>query len=84
VLAIDSFPYLVEAQLQAMHFGEIARVLQPRGQFLIMNYSYRGDLARDRVEVARLAGQHDLEVLRNGTGGLSLWDGRAFLLEKRR
>jgi SAM-dependent methyltransferase len=82
VLAIDSFPYLVQAQTAERHLCEIARVLKPGGRLLIMNYSYRGDLARDRLEVASFAAQFGFDILRNGTSDLELWDGRAFVLQK--
>jgi SAM-dependent methyltransferase len=83
VLAVDSFPYLVEAELADSHLQEIARVLRQAGTLLIMNYSYRGDIARDRADLAAFAESHGFEVLRNGTSDLSLWDGRAFLLRKK-
>jgi ubiquinone/menaquinone biosynthesis C-methylase UbiE len=83
VLAVDSFPYLVEADLAHEHLREIARVLRPRGHLLIMNYSYRERLAGDRAEVALLAEANGFDVLRNGTADLSLWDGHAFLLRKK-
>ena len=82
VLAIDSFPYLVEAELAHAVVREIARVLRPGGQLLMMNYAYREHIAADRAEVASLAEANGFEVLRNGTADLSLWDGRAFLLRK--
>ena len=82
VLAIDSFPYLVEARMAEQHLNEIARVLNPGGRLLIMNYSYRGDLTRDRADVTAFAQQCGCKILRNGTSDLTLWDGRAFLLRK--
>jgi SAM-dependent methyltransferase len=82
VLAIDSFPYLVASGCAAAHIAEIVRVLKESGRMLVMNWSYRGDPAGDSREVAELAAAHGLSVLRNGTSPLSLWDGRAFLLEK--
>jgi len=83
VLAIDSFPYLVKAALARSHFEEIARVLRERGWLLIMNYAYRGNPDQDRSDVARFGAELELKVLRNGTSELRLWDGRAFLLQKR-
>lgn len=83
VLAIDSFPYIVQSGCAANHIGGAARMLRPGGRFLIMNFSYRGNLDGDRREVACLASEHGLTVLRNGTVDLSLWDGQAFLLAKR-
>jgi len=82
VLAIDSFPYLVQSQLAEAQLAEIARVLKADGRLLIMNYSYRGDLARDRADIAQFAALSGFTVLRHGTSDLTLWDGRAFLLRK--
>lgn len=82
VLAVDSFPYLVDAQLADRHVAEAWRVLRPGGHLLIMNHSYRGDLMLDRADIARLACDCGFSVKRNGTADLTLWDGRAFLLQK--
>jgi SAM-dependent methyltransferase len=84
VLAVDVFPYLVQPgmSLAARHVGEAARVLRPGGSLLIFNFSYRGDLAADRADLARLAQAAGLQVVRNGTRDLSLWDGAAFQLAK--
>jgi SAM-dependent methyltransferase len=80
VLAIDSFPYLVDRGLAPGHLADIARVLKPDGRLLIMNYSYRGDLALDQNEVGQFSDRYGFAIERNGTADLSLWDGRAFLL----
>jgi ubiquinone/menaquinone biosynthesis C-methylase UbiE len=84
VLAVDAFPYLVQSgmELAARHVLEAGRVLRPGGNLLILNFSYRGALDQDRQDVASLAEQADLEVLRNGTRAFSLWDGVAFQLRK--
>ena len=84
-LAIDSFPYLVRSgmALAERHLREIARVLVPRAELLIANFSYRGDAARDRADVARLADGTGFRVLRDGTRPFALWDGVAFHLGKR-
>jgi SAM-dependent methyltransferase len=82
VLAIDSFPYLIDCDLASRHLGDIARALKPAGRLLIMNFSYRGDLALDRSEVGRFADVYHFAIERNGTAELSLWDGRAFLLRR--
>jgi SAM-dependent methyltransferase len=84
VLAIDAMPYVwrAGAALVATHFAEVARVLRADGDFVILNLSYRGDLELDRQDVGRLAEAAGLEVLRNGTQDLRLWDGVTFHLRK--
>jgi SAM-dependent methyltransferase len=82
VLAIDSFPYLVDCGFAERHMAEFMRLLKPAGRLLIMNYSYRGDLTLDRWEVAQSATRYGFAIERNGTADLSLWDGRAFLLRR--
>jgi SAM-dependent methyltransferase len=84
VLAIDSFPYIVSAgeTLAQDCVAEVARVLRPRGYFLILNYSYRGDAELDDRDVTRNASQNDFSILRLGTRDLSLWDARAYLLRR--
>jgi SAM-dependent methyltransferase len=84
VLAIDAMPYLYRAgaALVAAHFAEVARVLRPRGDFVVLNLSYRGYLERDREDARRLGAAIGLRVLRNGTADLRLWDGTTFHLHK--
>jgi predicted TPR repeat methyltransferase len=80
VLAVDSFPYLVDAGVAETHFAECARLLAKDGRVLIFNFSYRGDLDADRADIARLAETFGFSVMRNGTRDFSLWDGATFLL----
>jgi ubiquinone/menaquinone biosynthesis C-methylase UbiE len=82
VLAVDSFPYLVQSGMPLVerHFAEIARVLRPTGDLLILEFSYRNDLGRDRDDVRRLAAAHSMHVLAAGTQPFSLWDGVIFHL----
>lgn len=84
VLAVDSFPYLVQAggDLAARHVREAARVLEPAGDLVILNYSYRGDLGAQRAELAALAAASGLALLRHGERPFTLWDGVAFQLRK--
>ncbi len=81
VYAIDVFPYLVDSGLAATHVAEAARVLKPRGTLLVMNWSYRGDLAADRGEIARLAASIGLTWVDRPVA-LSHWDGKIYRLEK--
>jgi SAM-dependent methyltransferase len=86
VYAVDSFPYLQAAgpELVAAHVAEAARLLKPGGDLAILNFSYRGDLDLDAVELAELCDACGLvpEVL--GQQPFALWDGAAFLARKPR
>ena len=84
VLAVDSFPYMVQSgpTLAERMLSECARVLRPAGQLLILNYSYRGDVERDRSDLSAFAEKSSLELVRNGAAEFSLWDGVVFQLRK--
>lgn len=84
VYAVDSFPYLYQSGMPLLetHFNEVRRVLKSGGDFLILEFSYRGDLDADRRDVNRLAAS-GFEVLANGIRPFSLWDGAAFHLRAR-
>ena len=84
VLAIDSYPYIVAAgrELAEAHMREAARVLRSQGRFVILNYSYRDDPAMDAHEIARLAAECGLSIIRNGTRDFALWDARTYLMRK--
>lgn len=83
VLAVDVFPYLVQAglDLAERHVAEAARILRPGGSLVILNFSYRG-AETDRSNLAHAARRAGLVVLRNGVRELSLWDGLAFWLRR--
>jgi SAM-dependent methyltransferase len=82
VLAVDSFPYLFAADPAIIdrHFWDCGRILRPGGAIVILNFSYRGDAAVDRHDVAELAGAYGFTVERAGTQDFTLWDGLTFLL----
>ncbi len=84
VLAVDSFPYLVQSGMGLVdtHFREVARVLGGAGEFVVLSFSYRDDAARDRLDVAELAHAHGFSVRTNGTTPLSFWGALAFRLTK--
>lgn len=84
VLAVDSFPYLVAAGAAIVdrHVADAVRLLRPGGALAILNFSYRGELAADRDEVARLAARHGFAVERDGARDFLVWDGATFLLRK--
>jgi SAM-dependent methyltransferase len=84
ILAVDAFPYLVAAggDIAARHVADAAVLLEAGGALVVLNYSYRGDLGRDRAEVTELAGRHGYIVERNGTRDFAVWDGATFLLRR--
>ncbi len=84
VLAIDSFPYIVQAGPEAVgrHVGGAARVLRPGGALVVLNFSYRGNQAADRADAAALAAAHGLTLEHDGIAPFSVWDGTAFVLRR--
>jgi SAM-dependent methyltransferase len=82
VLAVDTFPYLVavDRAIAAAHVRDAARILRPGGRLLILNFSYCGDDAADRRDVADLAARSGFAVERAGTRDFTLWDGLTFQL----
>jgi SAM-dependent methyltransferase len=85
VYAVDTFPYLHAArpEIVAKHFQEIARVLRARGDFVLMNFSYRGSLEADRFDMKQLAQQYGFEILANGIQPFEIWDGAVWRLRLR-
>jgi SAM-dependent methyltransferase len=84
VYAVDSFPYLhlSGSELVAKHFQDVHRVLRPGGSFVILNFSYRGSVENDRLEIEQLASQYRFEVLENGVNPFRVWDGLAWRLRR--
>jgi SAM-dependent methyltransferase len=84
VLAVDSFPYLMQAgqALAERHVADAARILRAGGALAILNLSYRGDPAADVADAARWAAAHGFAAIVLGDAPFKLWDGRAFLLRR--
>ncbi|MBV9734536.1 MAG: class I SAM-dependent methyltransferase [Acidisphaera sp.] len=84
VLAVDSFPYLVQAgpALAERHVAGAARALRRGGALAILNLSYRADAGADQADAARWAGAHGLRLGQAGSSPFRLWDGTAFLLHR--
>ena len=82
VLAIDSFPYIVQTgpDMALRHVQGAARALRPGGALCILNLSYRDDEAADRADAARWAAATGMRVARDGGQPFRLWDGTAFVL----
>jgi SAM-dependent methyltransferase len=81
VLAVDVFPYLVQAGVAARHVADAARLLRPGGHLGILNLSYRG-LEADRAQAALWAADQGLVLCLAGATPFALWDGAAFLLAR--
>ena len=83
-LAADSFPYVVQLGDAAAdrHVAGMARALRPAGAIVILNLSYGRDPEADRLDVARWAVRHGLDLLHAGARPFRLWDGAAFALRR--
>uniref|UniRef100_UPI001C2CD92B hypothetical protein n=1 Tax=Sphingomonas bacterium TaxID=1895847 RepID=UPI001C2CD92B len=84
LLAVDSWVFVVPAgpAVADVMTAEIARVLAPGGDWLVFNWSYRGDPALDEADARALAARHGLEVVRCGERPFAIWDGVGFHLRK--
>ncbi|HVS00508.1 MAG TPA: class I SAM-dependent methyltransferase [Thermoanaerobaculia bacterium] len=84
VFAVDSFPYIHQGgpELVEGYFSEVARVLQPGGDFAFLNFSYRGDVNEDRDEVEELAEDWGFCVEVDGVHPFRVWDGTVYLLRR--
>jgi SAM-dependent methyltransferase len=84
VLAIDSFPYIVQAghDLIDRHVQGAARVLRPGGALAVLNFSYRGNKLADQSDAAALAAAHGFALEQAGAAPFSVWDGTAFVFRR--
>jgi SAM-dependent methyltransferase len=84
VLAVDSFPYIVQAgaAVADRHIADAARVLRRGGALAILNLSYRGGIEPDRADAARWAAEGGWRVAVDGASPFALWDGAAFVLRR--
>lgn len=84
-LLVDTFPYLLlsEGRLAERCLAEIARVSRTGGDVVILNFSYRGDVAGDRRDLERLAQPSGLSLARVAGRPCPSWDAPAFHLIKR-
>ena len=81
ILAIDSFPYLVQAgpEIVAAHLADATRILRPGGALVILNLSYETD-EWDEAHAAEWATTHGLELAHTDRQPFRLWDGSAYVL----
>ena len=81
VLAVDSFPYLVQAGMADAHAEAAARALRPGGVLAILNLSYTNDL-HDLACARNWASRFGLSLEMAGTRPFSSWDGAAYVLRR--
>lgn len=74
-LAVDSFPFVVQAGLVEATLAEIARVLRPGGDLLVFNWSYG-----DATLALRQARAAPFTLLRGPERPFARWDATAFHL----
>ena len=84
VLAIDSFPYVVQVgdHVARAHIEGAARALRHAGTLVVLNLSYRGDDALDASDLTRWIEATGLVIAEQATRPFSLWDGVAYRLRK--
>ncbi len=84
VLAVDSFPYLVQAgaAVAERHVAGAAHCLRRGGRLAILNLSYRNDPAADATDIGTWAAPHGFQVTISGVTPFTLWDGQAFVLRR--
>ena len=84
VLAVDSFPYVVQAgrALVETTMAEVARVLVTGGHLVLFNYAYDKPLGYQRAKVTELASRHGFHVEVGGVQPFTLWNGAVFLLRR--
>lgn len=78
LLAVDCWPFLVRADAVDGMVAEAARVLAPAGDFLVFNWSYRGDPARDEADARAVGTAQGLDAVRIGARPFAIWDGTGF------
>lgn len=82
VIAVDSFPYLVQAGSADVHVADAVRMLRSGGALAILNLSYRAEADADVADALRWARQFSLLLTCRGDRPFHLWDGAAFVLHK--
>ena len=82
VLAVDSFPYIVQAGLAPAHVAGAARALRPGGALAVLNLSYGRGIEADRADAMAWAAASGLTLGSGGTRPFALWDGVAWVLRK--
>lgn len=81
ILAIDSFPYLVQAGIVPAHLADAARILRPNGALVVLNLSYETD-EWDEAQAPIWAANAGLTLVGSDRQPFRLWDGSAFVFRR--
>ena len=81
VLAVDSFPYLVQAGVAEAHVAWAGRVLRPHGRLVILNLAYGADRQANVASARDWAARSGFAFGDEGQP-FTLWDGAAFVLTR--
>lgn len=84
VLAVDSFPYLVQSGMPLVEriFSEALRVMRRGGDLVIFSFSYRENDPQDADDVARLAAKTGFQMVASDLRPFKLWDAAAYHLRR--
>ncbi|HYZ20774.1 MAG TPA: class I SAM-dependent methyltransferase, partial [Rhodopila sp.] len=82
VLAVDTFPYLVQAGVAERHIAESRRVLRPAGSLVILNLSYRIAPGHDHLDAATWVRLHGFTIERNAERPFGLWDASCWIFRR--
>jgi SAM-dependent methyltransferase len=79
IIAVDSFPYLVQAEVAECHVADAARLLRAGGVMAIFNLSYHG-LHRDHAVARIWCNSYGFRLTCDGATPFRLWDAAVFIM----
>jgi cyclopropane fatty-acyl-phospholipid synthase-like methyltransferase len=82
ILAVDSFPYLIQAGVAENHVADAYRILRSKGRLVLLNLSYRNDLVADRADAERWACSYRFSLQQSGISPFRSWDGVAYVFAR--
>jgi SAM-dependent methyltransferase len=82
MLAVDSFPYLMQSGVAEQYVCDASRLLRGRGYLVILNMSYRGSGDADRRDAMQWSLRFPLRLAMTDVAPFQLWDGRAFVFQR--
>ena len=82
VLAVDSFPYIVQAGLAPAHLAGAALALRPGGALAVLNLSYGRGIEADRADATAWAAASGFALEVGGARPFTLWDGTVWVFKR--